>query len=161
PLHDLRPNHRAIVEEGNAARLEPFAAKPGSTSSPTVIATKIEVLPELVETWLLVPVPAPDFALADLARKSVELNALRGKKVLLQFWTAESGDCLRSLQNLESRVARWRQSGLQVLAVNTDKPDAEAPPGMGIKTSFSFPLLRGTADVVGTYNLLFRYLFDR
>ena len=162
PLHDLRPNHRVVVEEGKDARLESFVSNAGSTSSPTVVTTNMEALPELVETWLLVPVAAPDFTLSDLAGKNVALSALRRKRVLLQFWTAESGDCVRSLENLESHASRWRQAELQVLSVNTDiATGADALSALAKKKSFSFPVLRATDDVVGTYNVLFRYLFDR
>jgi len=160
PLRDLRPNHRVVVEEGKGARLEPFAVKRGSSPATAGAVAQSEALPEPVETWLLVPVPAPEFTLPDLTGKDVALHASRGKKVLLHFWTSESSDGINSLQNLEAGVSRWKQSGLQMLAVNTDT-DADALSALAKKNSFSFPVLRATNDVAGTYNVLFRYLFDR
>src|SRR5208337_703814 len=59
-LHDLPVNHRIWVEEGSApSRIEPFTkSQPSSVSRPQAA----EILPTTVETWLLAPVPAPDFS---------------------------------------------------------------------------------------------------
>ena len=116
-------NHRIWVEEraGESTapvRMEPFqlgTPGPGSSASQQTLP-----LPATVETWLLAPIPAPDFA---------RLSALRGKPVLLQFQTAGS-------QPLETS---WSPQGLQLLHVNFDLSD----------------------EVSGTYNVLYRYLFDR
>jgi len=58
-LHDLPVNHRVWVEEGAApTRVEPFKkapVAPTSTPPPTD-------LPATIETWLLAPVPAPNFS---------------------------------------------------------------------------------------------------
>ena len=67
------------------------------------------------------------------------LSARRGKPVLLQFWTAGSPDCQRDLEMLNRLQARWASEGLQLLTVNVDQSD----------------------EVAGTYNTLYRYLFDR
>ena len=58
-LHDLPINHRIWVEEGLApSRTEPFA-KPVIPAQRSQSAT---ALPLTIETWLLAPVPAPDFS---------------------------------------------------------------------------------------------------
>ena len=49
---------------------------------------KIEPLPTAVATWLLVPVAAPDFSLPDLAGGAPDTLSIRGKPVLLNFWTS-------------------------------------------------------------------------
>jgi Flp pilus assembly protein TadD len=68
-LHDLPINHRVWVEEGAApSRMEPFKSSP-VRSQPKQPAS---AFPATIETWLLVPVPAPAFALT-------------GKPMLLQF----------------------------------------------------------------------------
>jgi thiol-disulfide isomerase/thioredoxin len=84
----------------------------------------------MVETWLFVPVSAPDFPL---------LYALRGRPVLLQFWTEGSPECRKDLAALKRLQPSWAAQGLQVLTVNVAKSD----------------------EVTGIYNALYRYLFDR
>jgi tetratricopeptide (TPR) repeat protein len=157
------PNHRVVIEEGKEPQSEPFVAHRSAPTGPAAAATipKAETLPEAVETWLLVPVPAPDFTLSDLAGGAITLSALREKKALLQFWTTESEECVKGLQNLGSHTTRWKQLGLQLLTVNTDGPDDSAVRALAKKETLSFPVLRATDDVAGTYNVLYRYLFDR
>jgi Flp pilus assembly protein TadD len=59
-LHDLPINHRVWVEEGAApSRVEPFhTSQPSPISKPQAA----EMLPAAIETWLLAPVPAPNFS---------------------------------------------------------------------------------------------------
>jgi tetratricopeptide (TPR) repeat protein len=59
-LHDLPINHRIWVEEGAApSRIEPFKAfQPVPVSKPKAA----EILPATIETWLLSPVPAPNYS---------------------------------------------------------------------------------------------------
>jgi Flp pilus assembly protein TadD len=59
-LHDLPINHRIWVGEGAvASRIEPF--KP-SQPSPVSRPQAAEILPATIESWLLSPVPAPNFS---------------------------------------------------------------------------------------------------
>jgi len=164
-LQDLPINHRIWIEEGSApSRIEGF--KTVSTNKvPTVPhQSEVETLPKNVETWLLAPVAAPEFSLPDLSDQARTLSALRGKPVLLNFWTSQSFDCREDLKVFQQSHARWAAQGLQVLAVNVD--DA-APTGADALRKFagrerlSFPILRGTDDVAAIYNILYRQLFDR
>ncbi len=160
-LEGLPPNHRVLIEEGKDARAEPFTAVRPAVPASTTANPKGESLPETIETWLLAPVPAPDFSLPNLAGGAVSISSLRGTKVLLQFWTSKSEECVTSVRSMGSRITRWKQLGLQVLSVNTDGPDDSALRVLAEKEASTFPLLRGTDDVSGTYNVLYRYLFDR
>jgi tetratricopeptide (TPR) repeat protein len=59
-LHDLPPNHRIWIDEGSApSRIEPFNESQPTAGLKSQIAG---ILPATIETWLLAPVPAPDFA---------------------------------------------------------------------------------------------------
>ena len=140
-LDGLRPNSRIWVEEGSERpRVEPFRE---SRASAVEAAQASEVLPERVPTWLLVPVTAPDFAV-DGSRK---LSSLRGKPLLLSFQTAESPD----LAGFRRVHRDWAPRGLQLLVIAC---------GDGIPAG-EFPLVQGTDDVAGVYNVLYRHLFDR
>jgi tetratricopeptide (TPR) repeat protein len=73
-VHNLPVNHRIWLDEAaGLVRTEPFKGHAPVEAHPQTG----EVLPESVETWLLSPVAAPDFA--------GTLAALRGKPLLLRF----------------------------------------------------------------------------
>jgi len=169
-LRDLPANHRIWVDEGSEpSRMEPFKAGPQrpqprssrligtAEAAPLPIDTRPgpESLPTAVETWLLAPVAAPDFSLPDLGGKIHTLASLRGKPVLLHFWVAGSAECQLDLQAFNRLHAGWAAQGLQLLTVNMDDAvDVD-------KLHALFPVLRGSDDVTGIYNILYRYLFDR
>ena len=146
----LQPNHRVWVQEGaESFRSEAFT-RTSLWSTNRVSPPEGETLPAQVETWLLAPVPAPDFSLPDLGGRTHTLSDFRGKPVLLVFWTAESSVCREQLVVFE-RMAR---EGLKVLTVSVGDP-------RGIGNRYSFPILRGSDDVSAVYNILYRTLFDR
>jgi tetratricopeptide (TPR) repeat protein/peroxiredoxin len=174
-LRDLPLNHRVWVEEGSEpSRVEVFKTgpqgpKPGLPVSQGATAeallfrktlTENEPLSATVETWLLAPVSAPDFSLPDLNGETRSLVALRGKLVLLNFWATGSTGCREDLRGFNQVYTRWASQGLQLLAVNVDD-STEDVRAMARDLHLSFPILRGSDDVTGIYNILYRYLFDR
>ncbi|HKD73541.1 MAG TPA: FG-GAP-like repeat-containing protein, partial [Candidatus Acidoferrum sp.] len=161
-LKDLPPNHRVWVEEGlPPTRIEPFRL---SLSPPAVAssATETEILPAAVETWLLAPVPAPDFSLAALAGRVETLSSQRGKPVLLYFWSTASPTSKKDLEGFEELQTRWAAAGFQFMAINADAlPEASARESLAAYRHHSFPVLVGSPDMLAIYNLLYRHLFDR
>src|SRR5207245_5765901 len=90
------------------------------------------------------------------------LAALRGKPVLLNFWVSQSAHCQEDLKVFNRAHTRWASEGLQLLSVNVDDSEnAEALRGWTSERHFSFSILRGSDDVAGVYDILYRYLFDR
>ncbi|MCU1296410.1 MAG: ASPIC/UnbV domain protein, partial [Acidobacteriaceae bacterium] len=183
-FHDLPANHSVLIEEGRESpRLEPFTTRsltseaktnnPESSIYPSAEALRHpnsgaessiagSTFPAAVETWLLAPISAPNFSLPDLDGQMRSLAALRGKSVLLNFWTIASPSRQEDLKSFSRLYKRWSEQGLQVLAVNVDEShDADKMSDFVRHRQFSFPILRGTDDVAGIYNILYRYLFDR
>jgi tetratricopeptide (TPR) repeat protein len=157
-LEQVPVNHRVEVQEGRSTlRTTPFATAP-RMSSPATPAVP-EALPESLETWLLQPLRAPSFSLPDRAGKTWDLHSISGNK-LLTFWgtaSADSHEQLRSVTKYEQHAAT-----LQILAVNLDEsPDAAAIRSFVSSEAIPFPVLIGTPEVAGIYNIVFRYLFDR
>jgi tetratricopeptide (TPR) repeat protein len=155
--------------QGGTAKAVPFP-KTGQTTVPfpnpifeiSYSHEESELLPDIVETWLLAPLSAPDFSLYDLSGKAWSLAALRGKAVLLNFWTAGSESSQDELKSFDRLYERWRDSGLQLLVVNVDDAsNADRVRALARKLHLSFPILRESDDVAGIYNILYRYLFDR
>jgi tetratricopeptide (TPR) repeat protein/peroxiredoxin len=171
-LRDLPLNHRVWVEEGaESYKVEAFEIVGGTAEAvpfpKPILETsnsqkETESLPATVETWLLAPVSAPDFSLLDLSGQTQRLAALRGKAVLLNFWAAGSATCREELISANQVHKRWATQGLQLLAVNVDDSSSiENVRALARELQLSFPILRGSDDVAGIYNILYRYLFDR
>jgi tetratricopeptide (TPR) repeat protein len=183
-LRDLPLNHRVWVEEAaepykvEAFRRPPEELRPsslrarGGTAEEAPLRTavdetsdrqnEVESLPAMVQSWLLAPVSAPDFSLSDLTGQTRTLAALRGQVVLLNFWVAGSATCREGLSVFNQVHKRWAAQGLQLLAVNfDDSADAEKVRSLVRGLGLSFSVLRGSDDVAGIYNILYRYLYDR
>jgi tetratricopeptide (TPR) repeat protein/thiol-disulfide isomerase/thioredoxin len=161
-IPDVPPNHRIWVEEGSEKlRIEPFKMEASRRAQLVASPQELVPLPVTVETWLLVPVAAPDISLPDLTGRVHTLAALRGNPVLLNFWAAQSASCQEDLKTFQRVYRRWADHGLQLLTVKVD--DASAPQRLGARGQdhFSFPVLCGSDDVAGVYNILYGHLFDR
>jgi tetratricopeptide (TPR) repeat protein len=156
----LPVNRRIEIEEGS----EDFAAKPfaSAASYGASITQKPGTLPSSVETWLIEPLSAPEFSLPDLAGNTRDLRSFRGSYVLLNFLTAASPACGEQLRLLQKHKSTLASSGLRLLGINLDDPgDVAEARSLVVKEGFSFPILLGTQEVAGIYNIIYRYLFDR
>jgi tetratricopeptide (TPR) repeat protein len=181
-LRGLPLNHRVWIEEEAApSRVEPFMVGPqGLKPAPSVArgttqvapsseatAQEAKPLPDTVESWLLAPVAAPDFSLPDLTGQARTVSARRGKAVLLNLWVSGSASCEEDLKVFNALHSRWESQGLQLLAVNFDRLSERDSDGadkiraLARERRMAFPILCGTDDVAGIYNILYRYLFDR
>jgi tetratricopeptide (TPR) repeat protein len=152
---DLPANHRVWIEEGSpTVRKEAFLSPAkreeanGATSS-----GQSEQLPAQVETWLLVPVAAPDFRVTGSGGKGELLSAWRGKPMLLHFGSSETADWESQLANFQKAHDRWLEAGFQLIVVNVaESKDAGR---------WAFPIVSVPPELVAVYNLLYGRLFDR
>jgi peroxiredoxin len=68
--------------------------------------------------------PAPDFKLSDLNGNAVSLTSMRGKVVLLDFWSSTCGPCVREMPMIES-TADAHRADLIVWGISFDQPDRD------------------------------------
>lgn len=61
---------------------------------------------------------APDFAVSDLKGRTWTLDQVKGKVVLLRFWTDQCPYCRFEMPVIEKYYGRLRPAGFEVLAVN-------------------------------------------
>jgi len=160
-LHDLPTNHRVWVKEGvEAWRADPF--KPATvTRSSAVAGREGESLPATVESWLLAPIAAPEFSLAELSGKTRTLQEFRGRIALLNFWAVQCPQFREELSILQKLHTGWASRDLQVAAVNVDNATDNDLRTIIRDLRLSFPILQGSDDVVAIYNILYRQMFDR
>jgi len=155
-------NHRISVQEGNS---DISVTKFGSAAlaySEQVAIPPLAPLPENSETWLLDLLPAPDFVLPDLSRKTHSLQSHLGRPLLLHFWLQASPACAEQLTLFEEQKTAWSSKGLQILCINVDPVEnVTGVHAFAKQRGISFPILLASPDVAGIYNILYRYLFDR
>ena len=116
----------------------------------------------MIETWLIEPLKAPEFSLPDVAGNQRTLASFRGGFVLLNFWAVKAPLCGDELTLLQERRSMLTAGKLSVIAINADGADgAQSARSFARQRALSFPVLFTTEDVLGIYNILYRYLFDR
>jgi thiol-disulfide isomerase/thioredoxin len=75
--------------------------------------------------------PAPDFTGADRWYNSspLTIDSLRGKVVLVEFWTRECINCIHVLPHTKALYDTYAKDGLVVVGVHTPEYDEEHDPG--------------------------------
>jgi len=161
-LKDLPINRRVWIEEGSeSTRVEPFkATTTPSASASAVLSANPEQLPDRCETWLLAPVPAPDFSLPDTSGQNRLLSDLRSKRVLLSFLTTQLADWRLEFATLQKLPQG--NNGFQVVLIPVgDDTSFASLRAFARSHETAFLILHATDDVTAIYNILFRQLFDR
>lgn len=118
---------------------------------------KSKLLVVFIPMWLLILVtvagavgihiPAPDFSLKDLNGRKVGLSDLKGKAIVLNFWSTTCPPCVAELPSLNTLYHDLAGSGLVVLGITldaSDKPVRELARRLGIE----YPLLMDSTQEV-------------
>lgn len=116
---------RGILTRLSLAGTSNFEERLVALAAPKSPAMKIDVNPALMMQAGGDPAAAPD-ALPDLAGATAWINSppltpesLRGKVVVVDFWTYSCINCLRSLPTIQAWYEKYKDSGLVVLGVHT------------------------------------------
>lgn len=64
---------------------------------------------------------APNFVLKDLEGNEVELEQLKGKGILLNFWATFCPPCREEMPYMENSYEKYKGEGIEILAVNFDE----------------------------------------
>ena len=71
--------------------------------------------------------PGLDGATGWINTSPLTASALKGKVVLVDFWTFECGNCLNALPHIQALEAKYRDKGLVVIGVHSPELDVEKP----------------------------------
>jgi cytochrome c biogenesis protein CcdA/thiol-disulfide isomerase/thioredoxin len=114
---------------------------------------------------------APDFGGIDqwLNSKPLTMAQLRGKVVLIDFWTYSCINCLRTLPHLEAWDRMYRQAGLVIVGVHTPEFAFEHVPSnvraatkrLGVRYPVALDNGYGTWNAYGNQYWPAEYLIDR
>jgi thiol-disulfide isomerase/thioredoxin len=69
---------------------------------------------------------APAFVLPTLQGQTIDLRALKGRVVYVDFWASWCAPCRRSFPWMNDLDARYRRDGLTIVGVNVDKRREDA-----------------------------------
>ncbi|MCX6025301.1 MAG: TlpA disulfide reductase family protein [Chloroflexi bacterium] len=108
----------------------------GSASAAVIwlrpVQSAVEAPAQGTSTPIITPAPAPvvgatapSFALATLDGKRVDLRALRGTPLVLNFWATWCEPCRTEMPLLQSHYEAGRSAGLRILAINFDEPEPQ------------------------------------
>jgi thiol-disulfide isomerase/thioredoxin len=134
---------------------------PGGTAvSPDIAAAfsraGVQVLKERV--------PLFDFSLPLLSGKTQSLSGLNGKVVFLNFWATWCPPCRQEMPSMEKLYQRFRNEGLEFLAVDIQENKKEVEAFMK-KYSLNFPVaLDSSAEAAvmyGVRGIPATYIIDR
>lgn len=64
---------------------------------------------------------APEIALPDPDGRQLKLSALRGKYVLLDFWSSWCGPCLAEMPNIKAIYNKYHDRGFEIYGVSLDE----------------------------------------
>jgi len=92
---------------------------------------------------------APDFSLSLVANgadlggdgSALDVSKLRGHAVLLDFWATWCRYCRAELPAVDALSKRWRDKGLVVVGVSTDRPEEGDPARYAKAHGMTFPIV--------------------
>ena len=115
--------------------------------------------------------PAPNFAGIDgwVNSPPLTMQGLRGKVVLIDFWTYSCINCLRTLPHVEAWDRMYRKDGLVIVGVHTPEFAFEAVPSnvrsavkrLGVRYPVALDSKYGTWTAFGNQYWPAKYLIDR
>ena len=116
----------------------------------------------IMEIWL--DRPAPDFELVALDGRTVGLKNVRGKIVLLNFWTTWCKACIKEMPALERLYQDFQNDAFALLAANLRESPAKVE-AFRNQYQITFPILldrRGkVGDAYGVPAIPVTFILDR
>jgi thiol-disulfide isomerase/thioredoxin len=108
---------------------------------------------------------APDITLPTLSGAFIHLADVRGKVVLLNFWATWCVPCRTEMPTLEELYQRYRDRGLEVVAVNLDMLSTPGVEAFVKEVGVTFPIVLdpswATARAYRVVGVPTTYLIDR
>ena len=107
---------------------------------------------------------APEFVRTDLDHKRLDLNAYRGKVVLLNFWATWCAPCQVEMPHFMAWQQKYGPRGLQVIGISMDD-DPALVRSLYSKLKLNYPVAMGDVKLGDLYGgvlgLPVTYLIDR
>ena len=84
---------------------------------------------------------APDFSLEGLNVKTVQLGALKGNVIFLNFWATWCDPCKDEMPSMETLYQRYKEKDFVLLAISVEEKNPEPARKFIQKNRYRFPVL--------------------
>ena len=92
---------------------------------------------------------APDFTLQSINGQTVQLSALRGKSVVINYWVTWCVPCMTELPILDSIFQDYRDQGMMILSVNGIEQDELTKVNETVNSmALTYPVLLDEGDLL-------------
>ena len=92
---------------------------------------------------------APDFNLKTLDGQNLQLSAMKGKVVLLDFWATWCPPCREEIPHFKELYAQYRDKGLMVVGVALDEGGEKDVQPFAQQNQINYPLSATGAQELG------------
>ena len=139
---NLRQSSEFFRSEKNLRRLAGALNQLGRfEESKNTLAEAGKVFEEEVKARFI-DIPSKDFELQTIDGRKIRLADLKGKVVLLNFWAAWCGGCVKEAPHLVELYDKYKSQGFEILAISTDAEAERYKVAKFVKDhQLSFPIL--------------------
>jgi len=97
---------------------------------------------------------APNFSLKTSEGKAIELEKLKGKVVVVNFWATWCGPCRREIPGFMEVYDQYRSKGLEIVGVSLDRGGWDVVKPYLDKRPITYPIVIGDADLAVAYDVM-------
>ena len=94
---------------------------------------------------------APNFALKTSAGKTIELEKLKGKVVVVNFWATWCGPCRKEIPGFQEVYKQYQGKGLEIVGISLDRNGWDVVKPYVEQKQIGYPVVIGDGDLADAY----------